>query len=336
MVDHLHQDEPVQALIRLLADGEFHSGEELGEVLGVSRAAVWKQLQKLQSSGIDVRSTKGRGYVIPGGLNLLDARQIHAMLSPEANSLLSSLEVLAQVDSTNARVLREGQKWGKGYVCLAERQTAGRGRRGRQWVSPFAGNIYLSLSWTYEEGAAVLEGLSLAVGLAIVEALESLGFSGIALKWPNDLLWQGRKLSGVLLEMGGDPAGQCQVVVGVGLNVTMPASAASAIDQPWVDLQSLSPDAFGAGGVTRNTLAATLLNHLLPLLRDYARLKFSHYQAAWEARHAYAGQEVELVMANSRVRGHLLGVDSQGALRLLTDDGERVFYGGEISLRPGI
>lgn len=323
----------LSALLGLLSDGQFHSGEELGELLGVSRAAVWKQLQKLDLSGLELESVKGRGYRVPGGLDLLNENLIQSLLEPQIKSLIRQLDVRLSIDSTNAQALRQLPQLGAGYVCLAEQQTAGRGRRGRNWVSPFGRNIYLSISWLFEEGIAVLEGLSLAVGLVVVETLEQLGFSGLELKWPNDILWQSKKLGGVLLEINGDPSGQCQLVLGVGLNVYMPPAGAEEVTQAWTDLHTISPVDFSEQKLGRNQLAASLINCLLNLLQDYAGCGFAFYRQQWEARNAHKDQWVELIFPGRSQVGRVLGVDDKGALRLETSEGEQVFHGGEISLR---
>ena len=248
-------------LLPLLADGEFRSGQDLAEALGVSRTAVWKQVNKLASeTGLVIDSVKGRGYRIPGGIELLDAEQVTAALQPLASRLLTSLVLLESVDSTNAEALRRAEAGdSSGLVCSAEQQTAGRGRRGRQWVSPFASNLYLSLLRKFDQGAAALEGLSLAVGVAVARALEAAGMPAVQLKWPNDILFDGAKLGGVLLEMIGDAAGPCKVVIGVGLNVVMPAEAARGIDQDWTDIRSVA----GSAHPRRNALLAALLNELV-------------------------------------------------------------------------
>jgi birA, biotin-[acetyl-CoA-carboxylase] ligase region len=325
-------DDALQQILRLLSDGQFHSGQELGEILGVSRTAVWKHLQKLEGLNISLESVKGKGYRVCGGLDLLNVERIQQQLQPEIKELLDVLDIHTVIDSTNTYTLQSAAGRVNGYVCLAEQQTSGKGRRGRHWVSPFGKNIYLSVLWNFE-GVAALEGLSLAVGVAIVEALESFGVSGVKLKWPNDVLWQQRKLAGILLEVTGDPAGLCQVVVGIGLNVSMPDVSASVIDQPWVDLQTIQSQLELPRPVLRNELVAALLTHLLPLLRNYPEEKFAAYRERWEQLNAYAGKPVELHTARDSVKGRMVGVDESGALRLATEQGEALFYGGEVSLR---
>lgn len=317
-------------LLSLLASGDYCSGQDLADAIGVSRTAVWKQLNRLSELGVTVESVKGRGYRIPGGIELLDADCIQTGLSAVSAPLLRRLEVLESVDSTNAYAMREAQRGSAtGLVCTAEQQSAGRGRRGRQWVSPFAGNLYLSLVWEFSQGAAVLEGLSLAVGVGVARALAACGLPPVQLKWPNDVLHGEKKLGGILLEMNGDAAGMCQVVVGVGLNVRMPREAAGAIDQPWTDIDSIA----GSAHPGRNALLAALLNELLPLIAEFERDGFSRWRDEWQSLDALAGQKVILHTAERELAGTAMGVDERGALQLHTTAGVQNVYGGELSVR---
>lgn len=317
----------LKQLLDLLADGKFHSGEELGALLGVSRAAVWKHLQKLEGLGIKLLSIKGRGYCIDGGLDLLDLNKIHKYL---VSSVPLNLLLFTQIDSTNSYLMR--QKDPARQVCLAESQSAGRGRRGRVWISPFAQNIYCSVGWGFEGGVAALEGLSLVVGLVIVRVLQRYGIAGLELKWPNDVLYCDQKLAGVLIEMTGDPAGYCQVVIGVGINVAMGCDQASAITQPWIDLRSIL-ERQGLPPVPRNLLVAALIDELVLVLDGYSQTGFAGYCAEWQLLNAHAGQMVELLNGNVICSGMCLGVSEAGALVLETAEGREVFHGGEISLR---
>lgn len=317
-----------RAILELMADGEFHSGEVLGDLLGVSRTAVWKHLQKLEGLGLPLESVRGKGYRLAGGVELLDSSLIESGLSDRARNFLSVLDVHQSVASTNALAMEVATRGGgHGYVCLAEHQTQGRGRRGRQWVSPFGQSIYLSTLVEFDGGAAVLEGLSLAVGVALVRAIEQLGINGVGLKWPNDLMLDGRKLAGVLLEMTGDPAGVCQVVVGVGLNVAVSEVGSESIDQPWAHLADVLP------GVSRNQLTVSVLNHLLPLLEEFQSKGFSAYRAEWESLHVHTGAMVTISTINNSIEGRVLGVSEKGALRLQVGDSIEEFNGGEVSLR---
>ncbi len=321
---------PKTTLLPLLASGDYCSGQALAEHLGISRTAVWKQLNALGELGLQIESVKGRGYRIPGGIDLLDEDRVRGGLQPGVADLLSRLELLETIDSTNAQVMRQlAAGAGAGLVCSAEQQTAGRGRRGRTWVSPFARNLYLSVAWQYHQGAAALEGLSLAVGVAVARALAANDLPPVQLKWPNDVVYRGAKLGGVLLEMTGDAAGACQVIVGVGLNVAMPDEAAVAIDQAWTDIDTLG------GGVRpgRNALLAALLNELLPLLAGFEQEGFAPWRDEWLALDAFADKPVVLHTGAMDMAGIARGVDARGALQLETATGLQSIYGGEISLR---
>lgn len=318
-------------LLPLLANGEFHSGQELADVMGVSRTAVWKQVNRLATDlGLTIESVRGKGYRMVGGIDLLDADQVQAALNARAATLLTGLEVFDTVDSTNAEVMRRvEQRCAPGLVCTAEQQTAGRGRRGRQWVSPYASNLYLSLLWEFKQGAVALEGLSLAVGVAVARALRACAVPSVQLKWPNDVLYDGAKLGGILLEMTGDAAGPCQVVIGVGLNVAMPTAAAQAIDQTWTDIRTITANQHPG----RNRLLAALLNELLPLVADFEQQGFTHWRDDWQALDAFAGAAVVLHTGAAPLGGIARGVDERGALLLETSAGVQPVYGGEISLR---
>lgn len=318
-------------LLSLLAEGEYCSGQDLAGALGVSRTAVWKQINKLAAdTGLEIESVKGRGYRIPGGVDLLQEDLVKALLSAEAAALMSGLQVMDSVDSTNAEAMRQLERGsGKGWAFTAEQQMAGRGRRGRTWVSPYARNIYLSLVWEFGQGAAALEGLSLAVGVAVARALHSTGIDEVQLKWPNDVLHGGAKLGGILLEMVGDVAGPCQVVVGVGLNVAMPAETAGDIDQEWTDLERIAGDE----RPQRSGLLAALLNELFPLLATFEDGGFAPWREPWQQLDAFADEPVVLLAGDKRTGGVARGVDDRGALQLETATGVQTIYGGELSLR---
>ncbi|MEH6611496.1 MAG: bifunctional biotin--[acetyl-CoA-carboxylase] ligase/biotin operon repressor BirA [Halioglobus sp.] len=320
----------ITTLLPMLADGEFRSGQDLANALGVSRTAVWKQLNKLADLGLELEAVKGRGYRIPGGVDFLSEVDIRGGLTSDASALMNDLLLLNETDSTNAELMRKISVGAvSGLVCTAEQQTAGRGRLGRTWVSPFAGSVYLSLMWEFSQGAAALQGLSLGVGVAVVRALESLGVEGVKLKWPNDILYDGAKLGGVLLEMAGDAAGVCQVVVGVGINVSIPRSVAASIDQSWIDLGGI------CAGATprRSTVVAALLNEILPMVAGFESEGFSPLHQAWTDLDAYADQPVVIHSGEKRQRGICRGVDGRGALQLETSTGIQPIFGGEISLR---
>ena len=263
-------------------------------------------------------------------LELLDRDRILAGLPDAARANLSRLEIYPVLDSTNNYLLAKvGEDWPSGAVCLAEQQQAGRGRQGRSWLSPFAAGLAGSLLWRFPVSAAALSGLSLATGIAVARALRQIGVAEVGLKWPNDVGWCGRKLGGILLESGGK-AGAFFVVAGVGLNVALPQSAATAIDQPWVDLAEI----LGADRISRNRLAALLISELIETFVQFQQEGFADLATEWASFDQVAGQPVRLNLPHTTVTGIARGVDATGALLLETAEGRITPYiGGEISLR---
>ncbi|AIL59713.1 bifunctional biotin--[acetyl-CoA-carboxylase] ligase/biotin operon repressor BirA [Pseudomonas alkylphenolica] len=311
-------------LLKLLKDGRFHSGQDLGVALGVSRSAVWKQLQHLEAElNLPIHKVRGRGYQLAAPLFLLEESAIAERSQGEHWPAL----IFDSIDSTNAQALRaitEGQA--APFLVLAERQTAGRGRRGRQWVSPFAENLYYSLVLRIEGGMRQLEGLSLVVGLAVMRTLQTFGVADAGLKWPNDVLVNNQKIAGILLELVGDPADVCHVVLGIGINVNMQAT--TEVDQQWTSVRRET-----GAAIDRNLLVARL-NHNLQLdLERHRQAGFAAFQSEWEQAHLWQGRAVSLIAGVNKVDGVVLGIDGQGALRLEVDGVEKSFSGGELSLR---
>ena len=313
------------ALLKLLEDGQFHSGEELGAKLGVSRAAVWKQLRALEVElSVPLHSVKGKGYRLAEPIRLLDSAVLNAPgLEPAWGA-----HVLATVDSTNAEAQRllVGGTSGTFYV-VSEQQTSGRGRRGREWISPFGLNLYYSLAVPVGGGVRQLEGLSLVVALALLRVVKALGVEAAGLKWPNDILVNNKKLSGILLELSGDPADLCHVVIGIGLNVNM-LMADDAITQPWISLRQELGRV-----IDRNELVLSLNEHLAHYLDVQMQHGFTALRSEWEVNHLWQGRQVAITAGAEPVVGRVLGVDDAGAVRLAVDGVERSFSGGELSLR---
>lgn len=310
------------------------SGDALARASGQTRAAVWKRVEALRAAGVDIVARPGRGYALAQPLDLLDADSIVSALSAASRTQLQSLETVWTVDSTNAELLRRRAPAIGAEVLLAERQTGGRGRRGRDWASPLAANLYLSLSRVFAGGLARLGGLSLVAGVAAGEALHGLGFDRVRLKWPNDLVaadGEGglRKLGGLLVEGGGEHAGPVRAVIGLGLNVRMPASAALAIGQPWTDLDALD----GRQSYTRNAVATALLDRLLPALAEFDAAGLAPFLPRYAACDALAGREVAIHAGDGVHVGTALGLGDDGALLVRTADGERRFHAGEVSMR---
>ena len=318
----------MEKLLERLADGRFHSGEELGEALGISRAAVWKKLKSLEELGLSLDSVRGRGYRLGSGIELLNAETIVEGLERDVRHRIKLHTSLSTV-STNDLVRELGESTPDSICfCLAEHQSGGRGRRGRYWSSPFGSTINLSLRWQIGEGMASLEGLSLAVGLAVLKALEAAGARDLQLKWPNDILWQYRKLSGILLEVHGDPTGECEVVIGIGINIKLSAEQIQAIGQPAVDLHGVI-----GKSVSRNEVVSHLVNTLCHMLDGFQSGGFALFREHWKGHDAFLGQQVTLETSGRSVKGVCRGVNDHGGLLLETDQGITTFNGGEVSLR---
>lgn len=325
-------DSKLSQLISALKDGEVVSGEALGRTLGMSRAGAWKQLQKLEELGLPVERVRGVGYRIPGGLDLLSEAEIMRHLTGWRDGGRGSLAISVHgvVDSTNRVAARclEADPANRGRFHVAECQTAGKGRRGRSWLSPYGASIYLSVAWRFDGGVAAVVGLSLAVGVAMRRAIRRATGIEVQLKWPNDLLAQRKKLGGILVELVGDPSDSCRAVVGVGINVRTPCAVATAIEQPWINLDEVTDQP-----VARNLLAAAMIHELHLLLASYGPGAFAAYREEWLQGDGFAGATVTLSTPSQSTTGVARGVDDTGALLLEREGRLEVFSGGELSLR---
>ncbi|MDF2178576.1 bifunctional biotin--[acetyl-CoA-carboxylase] ligase/biotin operon repressor BirA [Aliiglaciecola sp. CAU 1673] len=314
-------------ILKQLADGKFHSGEELGALLGISRAAVGKHMKALEALGLDVFSITGRGYRLSHPMRLLDEQEIfsHRRL-PQA----PPLSLLAVVDSTNSFLKGHPQLQIKGAACLAEAQTAGRGRQGRKWVSPIGASLYLSMYWAFSGGFQAIGGLSLAVGVVVAESLRDLGVRGLRLKWPNDIYLNERKLGGILIELEGQANDINHCIIGIGINVRLPEQLSKDIDQPWADLSHgvrELPD--------RNLLVAKLLDNLHLALEDFEQTGMKSFSQRWSDLNLYQGKQVRMLCGTQEYKGLCLGINRDGALLVELASGPKAFYGGEVSVRQG-
>lgn len=316
------------AVLELLADGRFHSGQALARALGVTRASVWHATRALEARGLELYRVRGRGYRLAAPITLLEGAEIERRLGEHAARF--ALEIVDCVGSTNTALLERAAAGAPhGAVLAAEWQTAGRGRLGRAWYAELGAALTFSLLWRFERGASALSGLSLAVGVAIARALRPLGARAIALKWPNDVLWRGGKLGGILVELAGDALGPTAAVIGVGLNVRLSQAARARIGCAAADLEAAcgrAPD--------RNELLARLLVELARVLDAFAREGFAPLRAEWQRLHAHQGRRVALLLPDGTLRrGRARGVAEDGGFLLQTRAGMRRFYSGEISLR---
>lgn len=308
-------------LIKILSDGEFYSGELLGEMMGMSRAAINKHIQTIRDWGIDIFTVTGKGYSLPAPMQLLDEEVILKHL-PEGG-----VTVLPVVDSTNQYILERLDTLSSGDACLAEYQQSGRGRRGRQWFSPFGANLYLSLYWRLEQGPAAAVGVSLVIGIVMAEVLHKLGADGVRVKWPNDLYLKDRKLAGILVELTGKTGDAANLVIGAGINLQMREPAPDTINQGWINLQEAGIE------INRNTLASTLISGLRSALAVFELQGLEPFIPRWEKLDNYFNRPIRLIIGNREIHGIDRGIDRQGALLLEADGLITPYIGGEISLR---
>jgi BirA family biotin operon repressor/biotin-[acetyl-CoA-carboxylase] ligase len=330
---------PTQArrtrLLAMLATGEFYSGERLAKRLRISRGGVWKLIKTLQALGVNVESVPRQGYRLPRPVDLLDRNAILAELSPEMRALLTPLEVLLTVDSTNRYVAEHAANPpGTTQVCVAELQNAGRGRRGRSWVAPFGCGLCMSLGWQFVEAPPTFSALSLAVGVAAVRALRRLGVEGVGLKWPNDLIWQQRKLGGILIEMRGESAGPAQVVIGIGLNMRMPGPVRLMLEEQQAVLVSDVHEIMRERTPTRNAVAAMLAEEVTKMLQTFGERGFQPFADEWHRLDTLADAPVRVISGAETTFGRARGVDLNGTLLVDVDGELRRFASGEVSLRP--
>jgi BirA family transcriptional regulator, biotin operon repressor / biotin---[acetyl-CoA-carboxylase] ligase len=323
-----------EVLLRELADGAAHSGEDLARSLSVTRAAIWKSIPKLENWGLEIHAVPGVGYRLARPIDLLDAPALRAALAPSTRKRIGKLEIFPELDSTN-RYLLESTAPGsdKLDVCVAEYQHAGRGRRGRRWSAPFGGGLCLSAAWQFDGSPPGLPALALAVGVVARRALVEVAGVSIGLKWPNDLVLEDRKLGGILLELNAESQGPCRVVAGIGINVELPERALSSVSD-WprgaIDLATAAPLA----RPSRLSLAARLVDGLADLFADYANSGFAPFRAEWTRADSLAGRRVRLDDAGGTILGTAAGIDVDGALVIATADGQRRrVVSGDVSVR---
>jgi BirA family biotin operon repressor/biotin-[acetyl-CoA-carboxylase] ligase len=311
-------------LIQQLADGEFNSGEALGASVGVSRSAIANHIKYLTDIGLDVFSVKGRGYRLAAPIQLLDQNKIIGLLGTSAKDVV---EVVNIINSTNTYVRERLEDVPQGFVCVAEAQTNGRGRRGKAWVSPFGSSIYMSMAWTFSGGYQSMAGLSLLVGIAINRALKKIGVDDCKLKWPNDIYHDFKKLAGILVEVEGQVGSDATAVIGIGININLPSSI-DGIDQPFIDLVSISQET-----VDRNELIALIIRTLTAMLKEFEVKGLTPFLAEWKDADLFYNEYVYLESGSNRIHGMSKGINESGALLLENAGKVTPHHGGEISVR---
>ncbi|HEV7632732.1 MAG TPA: biotin--[acetyl-CoA-carboxylase] ligase [Steroidobacteraceae bacterium] len=310
----------------------FHSGAGLAAQLGLSRSAIWKAVSSLRELGIEIEALPRRGYRLAKPLTLLQADRVAAALPPAIASRLQRGECLWSTDSTNALLLARGQSQpGRFDYVTAEYQTAGRGRRGRTWIAPPGGAICLSWSWSFDVLPSQSGALSLAIGVSALRALDHCGVRGVGLKWPNDLLVDGRKLGGILIELKSESGGPALVVVGIGLNVALSREVSESVAASGTQATDLWT--LGANGLDRSALVAALLAAGVDTVLQFSREGLAPFLDEFREADALHGREVVVSGVQETVHGTALGVDTDGALLLATATGQRRFLSGEVSVR---
>jgi BirA family transcriptional regulator, biotin operon repressor / biotin---[acetyl-CoA-carboxylase] ligase len=319
VADDLPADVELVSRIRQLAVGEMQPAEP-------------NLLARLTELGLEFELVEAQVRLL-APLELLDQAGIVAGLQGAASNLLSELHLFWTVDSTNTYLLRfagahaeqPGGQIFQGAVCLAECQLAGKGRRGKHWVSSFGKNIAVSIGWRFALPPAAIGGLSLVAGMQVVKTLRALGVADVGLKWPNDVLLGKGKVAGILVEVV-PTTGATDVVMGIGINFSLSAADADGIDQAWSVLPA-------SAGLSRNQLCQALLDSVLPALAEFAETGFGPFAAEWPAYNLYRDQLVQVALGGQIIQGIDQGIDESGQLLLRTADGIRAFNAGEVSLR---
>lgn len=308
-------------ILGLLSSEHFVSGEELATQLGISRAAVSKHVDTLEDYGVAIYSVKGRGYKLANPVSLIDSSRL-------IQAVDNRCFYFDEIPSTNGFMLSHTSELKSGDLCVAEYQSAGRGRRGRTWVSPYGHHLYFSQFWSFPQGMAQAMGLSLVVACSLVEVLKSFGIENVGVKWPNDIYLHFKKLAGILIEMSGQVDSECQLIIGIGVNMAMSEDQGKGIDQPWSDLSGL------AAIPNKTDLVIAMHKQLKRDIQLFEREGLVAFKARWQQADLFHGKEIRLLMGENHLDGICRGIDEQGAVLLEAADGIQAYIGGEISLRP--
>lgn len=311
----------LKKLTSILSDHEYHSGTDIGKQLGLTRSGVWKLIKQLSALGIDIESGTNKGYKTENILEFLDPEQIKKNISDKHLHLLNDFFIYDSMTSTNDYLVTHAKQIkNSNAVCFAEHQTAGRGRLGRTWVSPFLSNIYMSLLWNFHFDMTALSGLHILTGISVMKALQKITkIQGLQLKWPNDILWNHCKLGGILIDIIGEYNGLCSVVIGIGLNVNMPEQFTSHIEKPNTAINRITHTT-----LSRNHLAGILLDQLISDLIQFSHAGLSDFINDWEKYDCLAGNLINISTATESLTGIAKGIDEHGRLLLETKDKNKI------------
>ncbi len=317
-------------IVKILADGEIHSGQELADKAGTSRTAVWKHINKIRAKQIAVRAVKGKGYQLSSPVELLESVCILKNFEPGVHCPQPcDLEIHYSLDSTNQYLL---DKLSNGpihtHTVLAEHQLHGRGRSNNRWESGLGAGIYLSIGWHYSLMPRQFPAMSLAIGAVLATLLSETLNKPVGLKWPNDLVYKGAKLGGILIESKGQHAGTMDVIIGIGLNVVLNQSIEERVPQDIIDLKSITGKT-----PSRNELASKLISVIFKLLSEYPENGFDFYKSDWREKDVVRGKQVRLNMGGVLIEGTAVDVDDSGSLIMDINGVQETFTSGELSLR---
>lgn len=320
-----------QQLVALLQRGGIQSGTDIGEALGMSRVAVKKRITNLAERGFPVQAVQGKGYQLEEGAELLSKQRILDGILDSARDSIASLEVHSELPSTNTYVRQNfSADHSKAQVVIAESQPEGKGRRGRGWIATPYRNLMMSVGWRYAEWPRTPSALSLAFAVAVHQSLSGSVENGVNIKWPNDILVEGKKIAGLLVDASGEASGGCELVFGVGINFSLGEERAAEIDQPWTHLSALD-----WVDLSRNNMAASIASNLVEALVLFEKDGFAPFATYWNKHAAFVGERVRLFNDNEEYRGELLGVNDTGELQLRSEMGEiHSFVQADVSMRP--
>lgn len=326
------------ATLQLLADGEWRTGVSMGECLGLSRTAIWKQVAALRELGVSVIADRRRGYRLEYPIDLLDAGRIQAGLKPTVHAAVEVLEVLTVTASTNLCLTsRPAPPEGRLWAVAADYQTGGRGRRGRRWLSPLGHGICLSVARSFVSAPRELPSMSLVAGIAVADALAGLGIAGVQLKWPNDVMGAGGKLGGILVEVAGEPGGPLRAVIGIGLNVRPVEGLAETLRAEGGAAPAAALDQMADGRrLNRSDVVAALLNSLHAHLDVFEAAGWAGIADGWRGRDYLAGQPVTVTRGDEVISGISRGIADDGALLVAVGGKVITVMAGDVTLRPAL
>ncbi|HHF7374431.1 biotin--[acetyl-CoA-carboxylase] ligase [Legionella bozemanae] len=324
----MHFTQAQLTLLQLLGDGNCHSGSELGANLGITRSAIWKQINHLIASGIPIKRIRHQGYQLPNQLILLNKQQIMEHLALQKQSNPFNLHLFTSIDSTN-RYLKDLPPSNTVDICCTEIQTQGRGRFGRHWHSPFGENLYCSSRWNLNYDLTKLSGLSLVSSLAVLATLNEFDISShIKIKWPNDILWTHKKLCGSLIEILAESNGNVQVIIGIGLNVNTDTENHPLPDKPWCSLYEITKKHFD-----RNVLIARLITNLEHYVSKFIHHDLNSFMDEWNKSDYLFGKSIKVTQSLNTLSGIACGINQFGQLILQDESGTQHFLSsGDTSL----